>query len=187
MTDTATATSAADIAPYLEEVDPSVLLVDLNVRRDSTPGTRWAGRGGRARPRVVDRPPRPQDRAQGLGPVRRAVPRPRRARAHPGAHLLPSAGPRPVRLPRHARLRARQAQIAGLLDGATERRAEMVTLGMVLAAFEDNTGKHSWRNVDPSTAAYLRFLAEHGYGLSDVERLACGETPLPDADADTAA
>jgi len=75
------------------------------------------------------------------------------------------------------------AVIAGLLDGATERRAEMVTLGMVLAAFEDNTGKLSWRNVDPSTAAYLRFLAEHGYGLSDVEWLAC-ETPLPDADAE---
>ena len=76
------------------------------------------------------------------------------------------------------------ALILALLDGASDRRAEVVTLGMVLAAHEDATGKHSWRNVDPATARYLRYLAEHGYTLTEVERLACGETPLPEVDDD---
>ncbi len=69
------------------------------------------------------------------------------------------------------------AGVLGLLDGASERRAEVVTLALVLAAYEDATGKHSWRHADPATARYLQFLTDAGYTPSAVERLASGEQP----------
>ncbi len=53
--------------------------------------------------------------------------------------------------------------VLGLLEGASERRAEVVTLALVLAAYEDATGKHFWRHVDPATARYLQFLTDAGY------------------------
>ncbi len=69
------------------------------------------------------------------------------------------------------------AGVLGLLEGSSERRAEVVTLALVLAAYEDATGKHSWRHVDPATARYLQFLTEAGYTPSPVERLATGHQP----------
>jgi len=69
------------------------------------------------------------------------------------------------------------AGVLGLLEGASERRAEVVTLALVLAAYEDATGKHSWRHVDPATARYLQFLTDAGYTPSAVERLASGHQP----------
>ena len=72
--------------------------------------------------------------------------------------------------------------ILGLLGGPSERRAEVITLALVLAAYEDSTGKHSWRHVDPATARYLHFLTDAGYTPSAVERLASGEQP-PAVDA----
>jgi ParB family chromosome partitioning protein len=53
----------------------------------------------------------------------------------------------------------------------------VIALGVVLAAVEDATGVHSWRNIDPATARYLGLLAELGYVLSDVEKLAAGIKP----------
>ena len=67
----------------------------------------------------------------------------------------------------------------GLLESASDARAQVIALGLVLAAHEAATGTHSWRHVDPDTAAYLRFIVGHGYSLSAVERLACGETSPP--------
>jgi ParB family chromosome partitioning protein len=61
------------------------------------------------------------------------------------------------------------------VDESSDNRAQVVALAIVLAAYEDDTGTHSWRNVSDSTARYLRYLASQGYELSDVERLACGE------------
>jgi len=52
----------------------------------------------------------------------------------------------------------------------------------VLAAYEDATGKHSWRHLDPATARYLHFLTDAGYTHSPVEHLACSQQP-PAADA----
>ncbi|RKS80646.1 ParB family chromosome partitioning protein [Motilibacter peucedani] len=85
-----------------------------------------------------------------------------------------------------ARIGAGQA-LAGLLSDVSEARAQVVTLGLVLGAHEAALGRHSWRNVDSGTRRYLTFLAENGYGLSDVERLACGEHPLPEVDEPDAA
>ncbi len=67
--------------------------------------------------------------------------------------------------------------VLGLLDGASERRAEVITLALVLAAYEDATGKHSWRHLDPATAHYLQFLTDAGYTPSPVEQLASGHQP----------
>ncbi len=60
------------------------------------------------------------------------------------------------------------------LDEATsERRAQVVAVAVLLAAYEADTGTHSWRSPNSATARYLRYLEANGYELSDVERLAC--------------
>ncbi len=47
---------------------------------------------------------------------------------------------------------------------------------MILAGYEDSLHPQSWRNTNGATTRYLGFLADHGYELSDVERLAGGMT-----------
>ena len=64
-------------------------------------------------------------------------------------------------------------------DKTTGPRAQVITLVLLLAAAEEATGTHSWRNVSADTATYLRWIEAQGYALSDVERRACGEDPLP--------
>ncbi len=68
----------------------------------------------------------------------------------------------------------RGEDIAGVLATATEGRALLITLGLVLAAYEEATGRHSWRNVDPGTAHYLTLIQAQGYELADVEQRARG-------------
>jgi len=70
---------------------------------------------------------------------------------------------------------ARTQVLAGLLDGVTDARAHMVTLALIVAAYEAATSTQSWRVVDASTARYLRYLEANGYTLSTVELRACGE------------
>jgi ParB family chromosome partitioning protein len=53
-----------------------------------------------------------------------------------------------------------------LTDSTSDSRAQVVGLGLVLAAYEADTGTHSWRNPSPVTARYLQFLATHGYELA---------------------
>ncbi|HCT80688.1 MAG TPA: hypothetical protein DGG94_05195 [Micromonosporaceae bacterium] len=65
-------------------------------------------------------------------------------------------------------------ELAAQLAKATDARAQVITLGMLLAAYEAKTGKHSWRNTDQPTARYLLFLEANGYELSKVELRACG-------------
>lgn len=71
--------------------------------------------------------------------------------------------------------------IADLLVGASEARAQMVALGLLLAAYEAATSKDSWRHVNSATARYLRYLQSQGYELADVERRACGDKPGSEA------
>ena len=84
----------------------------------------------------------------------------------------------------------RSPALAALIAQASEARAQVLALAVVLAGYEDATHTGSWRKVDPATARYLQFLTTCGYGLADVERRACGQDPLPltdtttDADAD---
>ena len=67
------------------------------------------------------------------------------------------------------------------LTAAGDSRAQVLLLAMVLGALEARTPKDAWRSADsrynprPGAAEYLRFLAGHGYPLSDVERVITGE------------
>jgi ParB family transcriptional regulator, chromosome partitioning protein len=69
-----------------------------------------------------------------------------------------------------------------LVGKASDARAQMIALGLVLAAYEEATNRNCWRSVSDSTTRYLRYLEANGYELSTVERRACGEAPLPQSD-----
>ena len=72
----------------------------------------------------------------------------------------------------------------------TPKGATMTVLAAVLAAWEDSTGKQTWRNPTGWDARVLGALAEWGYEPSDVERLLLGDQSDPDtaegADSDAA-
>ena len=69
-----------------------------------------------------------------------------------------------------------------LIAEATEARAQVITLGLILGAQEGATSVMSWRSVNPGTARYLLLLEANGYPLSNVERRASGKDPIPEAD-----
>ena len=69
--------------------------------------------------------------------------------------------------------------LAGLIDKASEARTHVLTLGLILGASEAATSVQSWRAVDTGTQRYLTYLSECAYTLSDIERRACGQDPLP--------
>ena len=55
---------------------------------------------------------------------------------------------------------------------ATPGRATVLTLALLLAAFEAGTSKDTWRHPSTASTAYLAALAGWGYELADIERLA---------------
>ncbi|MGC4886654.1 ParB/RepB/Spo0J family partition protein [Micromonospora sp. DT227] len=61
----------------------------------------------------------------------------------------------------------------------TEGRAAMVTLVMILAAYEENLPRDAWRRSDPGPVEYLRYLKSEGYELSEVEQRACNGGKKP--------
>ena len=65
---------------------------------------------------------------------------------------------------------------------STPKGATMTVLAAVLAAWEDSTGKQTWRNPTGWDARVLGALAEWGYEPSDVERLLLGNQSDPSAD-----
>jgi hypothetical protein len=54
---------------------------------------------------------------------------------------------------------------------ASEGRAQVIALGIILAAVESSVTREAWRTPQPVTKRYFRFLATIGYELSDVEQL----------------
>lgn len=66
----------------------------------------------------------------------------------------------------------------------TPKGATMTVLAAVLAAWEDSTGKQTWRNPTGWDARVLGALAEWGYEPSDVERLLLGDAAESSADRD---
>lgn len=64
--------------------------------------------------------------------------------------------------------------IAAAAGHASAQRATMITLAVVLAGFEADTGRHTWRNPDAGDQRYLRQLQAWGYPVSDVEHLVLG-------------
>ncbi len=67
--------------------------------------------------------------------------------------------------------RAAVAKLPATGDG----RALVIMLAMVLATVEVRTGKDAWRSPQECTKAYLRFLADNGYPLSDIEQVILGK------------
>src|SRR5258705_8074863 len=67
------------------------------------------------------------------------------------------------------------------LPATGDTRAQVLLLGMVLAALEGRTPKDAWRAAPgnyrpvPGPAEYLRFLAANGYALSAIEQVITGE------------
>ena len=64
---------------------------------------------------------------------------------------------------------------------AHPNRASHVSLAVVLGGIEQNTSRDTWRSPSADTAWYLRTLADWGYTLCPVERIAAMLTE--DADA----
>ena len=62
--------------------------------------------------------------------------------------------------------------ISAAAQTATPARASMLTLALLLAAFEDGATKNTWRDPSPESAGYLSALATWGYELAEVEQLA---------------
>jgi ParB family chromosome partitioning protein len=74
--------------------------------------------------------------------------------------------------------RRRGNTLTDLLDGASDNRALVVALGIVLAAYEDSWNTDTWRHPTAADARYLMFLTANGYEPSDVEQLVLG-APIP--------
>src|SRR5690606_25017025 len=76
------------------------------------------------------------------------------------------------------------AQIA--TKATTPKAAVMTVLGAVVAAWEESTGRHTWRNPTAWDTRVLGALIEWGYQPSDVERLLVDDTePQGDDTSDT--
>ncbi|WP_298461233.1 ParB N-terminal domain-containing protein [uncultured Cellulomonas sp.] len=71
-----------------------------------------------------------------------------------------------------------------LIATATPARAQHITLVLVLAAMEDSTGTHTWRNVTAADRDYFTALATWGYGLADVEAIVTAEPDPSQAPTD---
>jgi ParB family chromosome partitioning protein len=70
--------------------------------------------------------------------------------------------------------------LTDLLDGATDNRALVIALGIILATYEDAWTTDTWRRPSPADARYLTFLMANGYQPSDVERRVLGAPILVD-------
>jgi len=68
----------------------------------------------------------------------------------------------------------RSAHLLDLAADASDGRAQVILLGIVLAAYEDFTSREDWRTTRATTVRYLTHLATLGYQLSEVEGLAAG-------------
>jgi hypothetical protein len=56
------------------------------------------------------------------------------------------------------------------LSNASDVRAQVITLALVLSAFEATLGVHTWRNSNASAARYFTQIATWGYELSEIEQ-----------------
>lgn len=78
---------------------------------------------------------------------------------------------------------AAQRALTDLVGKASDGRAQMISLGLVLAGYESGLARDFWRRNDTAVTRYLRFLQTHGYELSAVELRACGVPPTAGAEA----
>lgn len=65
--------------------------------------------------------------------------------------------------------------LATAMNQAAGNRAQVIALGLILAAFEDLMTTGTWRNPTPQDRDYLTRLTEWGYEPSGIERTVLGE------------
>ena len=65
--------------------------------------------------------------------------------------------------------------LATTAEKATDGRAQVIALGIILAALEGSITREAWRTPQPADKRYLRFLVTLGYQLSDVEQFVLGQ------------
>jgi ParB family chromosome partitioning protein len=77
----------------------------------------------------------------------------------------------------HAGTYGRSDALDRLIEQADDKRAQVLTLALVLAACEAHVLKDTWRGDGCHSwhGRYLRFLADHGYTLSEVEEYAASD------------
>ncbi|MFI6998308.1 ParB/RepB/Spo0J family partition protein [Nocardia sp. NPDC050175] len=68
-----------------------------------------------------------------------------------------------------------RSELLNSIENARPPRCRVVVLALVLAAYEQRTGKKAWRFNDPRVQRYLRFLAEVGHTLTPIEQVAVGD------------
>lgn len=66
--------------------------------------------------------------------------------------------------------RGAASKLAEAAGKASEARAQVIALAFVLACCEDQTDTNTWRRRFDYEQAYMRFLADCGYELADVEK-----------------
>ncbi len=67
------------------------------------------------------------------------------------------------------------------LEDGGDARAQMITLALVLGAFETTLGVHTWRSSNAAARRYLTQIAAWGYELSEIEQSVIQES---DSDGD---
>ena len=72
-------------------------------------------------------------------------------------------------------------ELATTLQRASDKRAQVLALGVTLAACEGATDRADWRTTKGSTVLYLTALAAWGYELAEVEQRAAGTYTEPSA------
>ncbi|WP_405132926.1 ParB/RepB/Spo0J family partition protein [Nocardia sp. NBC_01388] len=71
------------------------------------------------------------------------------------------------------------------ISTAKPARCQVITLGLVLGAYEKRTGKDAWRYTDRGVRRYLHFLADNGHHLAPVEQAAAGDIDPGTIDIDS--
>lgn len=66
------------------------------------------------------------------------------------------------------------AAVANMVDKASDNRAQVITLALVIAAQEARMVKDAWRSRPKGTARYLEFLAANDHSLTPIEEVAAG-------------
>ena len=66
--------------------------------------------------------------------------------------------------------------LGAAMAAASDNRAQVIALALVLGAYEDFTSVDTWRNPTPQDRDYLNTLVEWGYELSEIEVTVLGDT-----------
>ncbi|BAW05066.1 ParB/RepB/Spo0J family partition protein [Nocardia seriolae] len=76
-------------------------------------------------------------------------------------------------------------ELLKLISTSKPSRCQVITLGLVLGAYEKRTGKDSWGHTDRGVRRYLHFLADNGHHLTPVEQAAAGDLDPATIDIDS--